>query len=73
MALGREHRALVQSCRGLADELDNMSSFDADVWREYRLALKALGEAVEVGGDSDTLAEFFSLRGSVRDAEESGA
>ena len=69
MATRIEHRALVESCRALADLVDSLDCFDALVWREYRLALKALGEAVTDGG-SDPANEFLAdLRASIRHTE----
>lgn len=70
MATGQEHRALVEAARSLADRVDGlveMDIFDDKAWREYRLALTSLREAVGDGGSSedDIVAE---LRAEVRDS-----
>lgn len=77
MALGKEHRALVESCRALADRVDYLGSieaFDDKAWREYRLALKALTEAVTDDSSSpDSFEKWLSdSRGEVRDTEDAG-
>lgn len=64
MATGREHRALIEACRSLADRVDRARGFDDKAWREYRLALKELREAVVDGGtDPDG-----DIAGELRDA-----
>ena len=73
MATGIEHRALVESCRALADLVDSLDHFDALVWREYRLALKALGEAVTDGGSDPTDEFLVDLRASIRHTENAGS
>ena len=72
LATGREHRALVEVCRGLADRVDAEEGFDDALWREYRLNLKALREAVSGGGD-DTFDLVAELRAEVRDSEDAGS
>ena len=60
LATAPQFRALVQSCRALADRLDGRGVclecgagfFDDALWREYRLWVKQLMEAT-AGGDSD--------------------
>lgn len=73
MATGPEHRALIHSCRALADVLDaqaETAKFDDKAWREYRLALKGLREAVDDGGTPDPLSDWISAsRGEIRDTE----
>jgi len=59
LATGPEHAAEVQACRHLADQVDEVlarGGFDEKAWREYRLALKSLREAV-ADGDSDPIQE----------------
>lgn len=76
MATGREHRALVESCRQLADQVDRSiarGGFSDKAWREYRLSLRALREAVADGGDGDPIHSWIDQsRGKVRDTEDAG-
>lgn len=69
MATGTEHRAHVEACRSLAARCDfeiaEGYGFDDKLWREYRLALKALREAVTSGSDDDD-----DLEREFREAEE---
>jgi hypothetical protein len=44
---------------GLADVLDENPFSEPEIWREYRMALKALREAL--GGDSDVDEELAGL------------
>ena len=71
MATGAEHRALVTACRHLASWCDEEPGNDK-AWREYRLALRLLEEAVSDGG-SDAFDLVSELRAEVRDAEDAGA
>lgn len=72
LATGPEHAALVESCRALADELDQSLEFDEHMWREYRLALKALMDRMPDGGsDDDFDAEFDALSTEVGDSSNS--
>lgn len=72
MATGQEHRALVEAARSLADQVDGAEFFDDKAWREYRLALTSLREAIGDGG-SDSFDDLTQkLRGAqVPDAEDS--
>ena len=70
MATGPEHRALIQSCRTLADHVDSLDYFDDKAWREYRLALDALMEAVDDGGPDPYDNFIEGLRSKVRDTED---
>lgn len=77
MATGREHRALVEACRAIADRIDELEArggFPDKAWREYRLALKELREAVtDDGSSSDSIEEWITAsRGEVRDTENAG-
>ena len=67
--------AEVEAVRMLAAELD-LAPGDTDLWREYRLALKALREVLgsnDAESSEDLDSEFAALgRSGVRDVEESG-
>lgn len=66
LTTGQEHGALIESCRSLADHIDSWPEFDDKLWREYRLALKALMDRMPDGAkDDDFDAEFESLRTKV--------
>ena len=69
LATGREHLALVEAARQLADVVDQSVRFDDHAWREYRLAIQNLMGAVDDGPDpyADLVAE---LRASVHDGED---
>jgi hypothetical protein len=72
MATGREHRAQLQACRALADQVDAMRVYDEKVWREYRLALRDLREAVADGGtdpDADIPGELRATFRNPTDTE----
>lgn len=67
LATRQEDAALVELCRGLADELDRADGFDDRLWREYRFALKALLERAS-GGSSDGIDdELQCLRSEMGD------
>ena len=69
---GPEHAALIAACQTLADQLDAAEAFDDKLWREYRLALKALMERAAGGTEDDDFdAEFDSLRTEVGNTAES--
>lgn len=74
MATGKEHRALVEACRGIADHLDLLEAagaFDADVWREYRLALAELQKAVvNVAGPDPLAKQVDDMRAAVLHASK---
>lgn len=62
MATGPEHSAEIQACRHLADRVDEViarGGFDDKAWREYRLALRSLREAV-ADGDTDPVEEALN-------------
>lgn len=68
---GVEHAAHVETCRGLADLLDSLplAAFDDKLWREYRLALRALFDGATGGPDDDDFdAEFDALRAQMGDS-----
>ena len=70
MATGREHRALIAVLSDLAALLDASDEVDDKMFREYRLALKDLGE-VWSGDRVDSYQEFLAgFRGGpeVRDS-----
>lgn len=68
LTTGQEHGALIESCRSLADLVDTDPAFDDKLWREYRLALKALMDRMPDGAkDDDFDAEFDALRAEVGD------
>lgn len=71
MATGREHRALVESCRVLADVVDALEVFDDKAWREYRLALAALREATGDNAPDSFESLTEELRAKVPDSEDS--
>lgn len=68
LATGPEHAALVESCRALADELDQTLEFDERLWREYRFALKALMERASGDNDGDFRSELEAMRTEVGDS-----
>lgn len=74
MATGREHRALVEACRGLADRLDVLEAagaWDDKAWREYRLALVELTKAVVNVSGTDPLADAVEeMRAEVRNTQD---
>jgi len=72
LATGPEHAALIEACRALARTVDE-SGFDDRLWREYRLALKALMDGASGGSDDGDAfdEEFKRMRAAVGDAEES--
>lgn len=68
LATGQEHGALIESCRSLAVLVDAVPAFDDKLWREYRLALKALMDRMPDAASSDDFdAEFDALRAEVGD------
>lgn len=68
MATGQEHRALAAACRHLADIVDALPAFDDKAWREYRLALEALGKAVNTDARAPSFEDLVAgLRAEVPD------
>ena len=67
LATSREHEALIQSCRGLADVLDRLGSFDDRVWREYRLALKILMGTTSSDADDQIASLVNEMRAEMGD------
>lgn len=68
---GPEHSAMVELCRSLADSVDAAVAFDDKLWREYRMALRALMDRTSGGSSDDFDAEFDALRTSVGDSAKS--
>jgi hypothetical protein len=68
--LGAEHSALGMACLDLAALVDERPQ-DTDLWREYRLVLKALGEAADGGEEPDAFDDW--LRAQIRDTEDGPA
>ena len=62
---------LVEAARSLAvivDRLEAAQTFDANAWREYRLAVQALRDATAVADDGDGLAAALDeMRATVGD------
>lgn len=67
MVTGPEHSAMVELCRSLADAVDSAAGFDDKLWREYRMALRALMDRASGGSSDDFDAEFDALRTAVGD------
>lgn len=73
LATARQHEALVESCRGLADVLDMLSAggrFDDRAWREYRLALKALMGATSSDADDGIDSLVDAMRAEMGDTAD---
>ncbi|HEX7099673.1 MAG TPA: hypothetical protein VF377_10560 [Acidimicrobiia bacterium] len=75
MATGPEHSAHIEACRHLADVVDALTQenrFSEKAWREYRLALDALREAVkDAGGGPKSFEQLVSeLRAEIPDPSD---